>query len=197
MSPLPWEREGSDGEGWAGEDAFPGEDDSEDGPSSDFPCEGEDWEDDASAAFPREEIGESYIDANTVTIIWHHSQRRPRQAKTSAAGGRCRASVRKRDTPAPARSRKGSAYRRRHTPSTSGSRKPRTAGCPWGAAWKIADALGCSIDVVVGRYDDDDEATRVRRTYDRLSPGSRELVDEFLDFIEYREHMIASQGRWK
>lgn len=149
------------------------------------------------AAFPREEIGESYIDANTVTIIWHHSQRRPRQAKTSAAGGRCRASVRKRDTPAPARSRKGSAYRRWHTPSTSGSRKPRTAGCPWGAAWKIADALGCSIDVVVGRYDDDDEATRVQRMYDRLSPGSRELVDEFLDFIEYREHMIASQGRWK
>ena len=68
---------------------------------------------------------------------------------------------------------------------------------PMGAAWKIADALGCSIDVVVGRYDDDDEATRVQRMYDRLTPGSRERVDEFLDFIEYREHMIASQGRWK
>ena len=66
-----------------------------------------------------------------------------------------------------------------------------------GAAWKIADALGCSIDVVVGSYDDDDEATRVQRMYDRLTPGSRERVDEFLDFIEYREHMIASQVRWK
>lgn len=37
----------------------------------------------------------------------------------------------------------------------------------------------------------------MQRMCDRLSPGSRERVDEFLDFIEYREHMIASQGRWK
>jgi len=78
-------------------------------------------------------------------------------------------------------------------------RQPETPDnrIPMGAAWKIADALGCSIDVVVGRYADDDEATRVQRMYDRLTPGSRERVDEFLDFIEYREHMIASQGRWK
>ncbi|MDO4401302.1 MAG: DMT family transporter, partial [Coriobacteriia bacterium] len=66
-----------------------------------------------------------------------------------------------------------------------------------GAAWKIADALGCSIDVVVGRYDEDDEAMRIQRMHDSFTPGSRERVDEFLDFIEYREHMIASQGRWK
>ena len=66
-----------------------------------------------------------------------------------------------------------------------------------GAAWRIADALECSINVVVGRYDDDVEAMRVQRMHDRLSPGSRERVDESLDFIEYRERMIASRRRWK
>lgn len=78
-------------------------------------------------------------------------------------------------------------------------RQPETPDnrIPMGAAWKIADALGCSIDVVVGRYDEDDEAMRIQRMYDSLTLGSRERVDEFLDFIEYREHMIASQGRWK
>ena len=78
-------------------------------------------------------------------------------------------------------------------------RQPETPDnrIPMGAAWKIADALGCSIDVVVGRYDEDDEAMRIQKMYDSLTPGSRERVDEFLDFIEYREHMIASQGRWQ
>ena len=66
-----------------------------------------------------------------------------------------------------------------------------------GAAWKIADALGCSIDVVVGRYAKDDEGTRIQRMYDTLTPGSKRRVDEFMDYIEYREHMIASQGRWQ
>lgn len=47
-----------------------------------------------------------------------------------------------------------------------------------GAAWRIADALECSINVVVGRYDDDVEAMRVQRMYDRLSPGGRERVDD-------------------
>ena len=49
---------------------------------------------------------------------------------------------------------------------------------PMGAAWRIADALECSINVVVGRYDDDVEAMRVQRMYDRLSPSSRERVDD-------------------
>lgn len=59
-------------------------------------------------------------------------------------------------------------------------RQPETPDnrIPMGAAWRIADALECSINVVVGRYDDDVEATRVQRMYDRLSPGSRERVDD-------------------
>ena len=68
---------------------------------------------------------------------------------------------------------------------------------PMGAAWKIADALGCSIDMVVGRIADDGEGARVQRMYDALTPASRERLDEYLDFIEYREHMIAAQGRWQ
>ena len=78
-------------------------------------------------------------------------------------------------------------------------RQPETPDnrIPMGAAWKIADVLGCSIDVVVGRYEEDDDASRIQRMYDSLTPGSRQRVDEFLDFIEYREHMIAMQGRWK
>ena len=78
-------------------------------------------------------------------------------------------------------------------------RQPETPDnrIPMGAAWKIADALGCSIDVVVGRYAKDDEGTRIQRMYDTLTPGSKRRVDEFMDYIEYREHMIASQGRWQ
>lgn len=59
-------------------------------------------------------------------------------------------------------------------------RQPETPDnrIPMGAAWRIADALECSINVVVGRYDDDVEAMRVQRMYDRLSPGSRERVND-------------------
>ena len=77
-------------------------------------------------------------------------------------------------------------------------RQPESPDCkiPMGAAWKIADALGCSIDLIVGHANADSEGTRVQRMYDALTPGSRARLDEYLDFIEYREHMIASQGKW-
>ena len=68
---------------------------------------------------------------------------------------------------------------------------------PMGAAWKIADALGCSIDVVVGRYETDDEGSRVQRLYNKLSEPSRQRLEEYLDFIEYREHVMAAQRRWE
>ena len=68
---------------------------------------------------------------------------------------------------------------------------------PMPTAWKLADALGCSIDELVGRSAEETEGGRIQRMYNALTPGSRERLDEFLDFIEYREHMIASQGRWQ
>lgn len=67
---------------------------------------------------------------------------------------------------------------------------------PMQTAWKLADALGCSIDRLVGRSAQDSPGTRVQRMYDALTPGSRERFDEFMDFIQYREHMLAGQGKW-
>ena len=69
-------------------------------------------------------------------------------------------------------------------------------GIPMKAAWKIADALGCSIDLVVGREADESEASRVQRLYNALTPSSRDRLDEYLDFIEYREHVMNAQRRW-
>ena len=70
-------------------------------------------------------------------------------------------------------------------------------GIPMKAAWRIADALGCSIDLVVGREADESEASRVQRMYNALTPSSRSRLDEYLDFIEYREHVMAQQRRWE
>ena len=70
-------------------------------------------------------------------------------------------------------------------------------GIPMRAAWRLADALGCSIDLVVGRELDEGEASRVQRMYNALTPSSRERLDEYLDFIEYREHVMAQQRRWE
>ena len=67
---------------------------------------------------------------------------------------------------------------------------------PLRAAWRIADALGCSIDLVVGRDSEESEGSRVQRMYNALSDSSRERLDEYLDFIEYREHVVAQQRRW-
>ena len=67
---------------------------------------------------------------------------------------------------------------------------------PMKAAWRIADALGCSIDLVVGRDPDESEGSKVQRMYNALSDSSRERLDEYLDFIEYREHVVAQQRRW-
>ncbi len=68
---------------------------------------------------------------------------------------------------------------------------------PMKAAWRIADALGCSIDLVVGREPDEGDASRIQRMYNALTPGSRERLDEYLDFIEYREHVMSQQRRWE
>ena len=60
---------------------------------------------------------------------------------------------------------------------------------PMGAARQLADRLGCSIDMVVGRGEFDASAMRgpVQRRYDALSKDSQRLVDEFLEFAEARD----------
>ena len=79
-------------------------------------------------------------------------------------------------------------------------RQPESPECkiPMGAAWQIADTLGCSIDVVVGRASDEQErGGRIQSFYDSLSKSSRSRIDEYMSFIEYRERMVEAQGRWQ
>lgn len=69
-------------------------------------------------------------------------------------------------------------------------------GIPLPAAWQIADALGCSIDLVVGREDiDAPEPEGIQPRYDALSPEGRNLVDSYLSYVELGERAARSQGR--
>ena len=64
------------------------------------------------------------------------------------------------------------------------------------AAVQIADALGCSIDLVVGREDiDAPEPEGIQPRYDALSPEGRNLVDSYLSSVELGERAARSQGR--
>ena len=70
-------------------------------------------------------------------------------------------------------------------------------GIPLPAAWQIADALGCSIDLVVGRDDiDAPEPEGVQPRYDALTSAGRALVDVYLEFVEQSESdRPRTQGR--
>ena len=73
-----------------------------------------------------------------------------------------------------------------HIPNSTYSRYERApegpdCGIPLQAAWVMADKLGCSIDLVVGREDIDAprEATLDARA-GKLSRSGREMLDDFL-----------------
>ena len=69
-------------------------------------------------------------------------------------------------------------------------------GIPLSAAWQIADKLGCSIDLVLGREDiDAPEPEGIQPRYDALSPEGRALVDSYLSYVELGERAARSQGR--
>lgn len=53
---------------------------------------------------------------------------------------------------------------------------------PTKVAWAMADALGCSIDEVVGRERVTSGTSPLQETYDGLTPETRSLVDEFMAF---------------
>lgn len=62
------------------------------------------------------------------------------------------------------------------------------------AAWQIADKLGCSIDLVIGREDiDTPDPEGIQPRYDALSPEGRALVDSYLSYVELSEHAMRSQ----
>lgn len=72
---------------------------------------------------------------------------------------------------------------------------------PLKAAWAIADRLGTSIDVVVGRRsltDADAERGEVQREYDSFSQDGRDSMDEFRRFVRWQEEKgRADDGRRK
>ena len=73
-------------------------------------------------------------------------------------------------------------------------RQPETPECaiPMASAWAIADALGVSIDLVVGRADiDAPDPAPVQTRYDHLSKADQQRADEYLDFLELR----TAEGR--
>ena len=71
------------------------------------------------------------------------------------------------------------------------------SGIPLPAAWAMADKLGVSIDLVVGR---DDIDAQYMLTLDdrarRLSRSGREMLDDFMRYLEFREAANAAQG-WR
>ena len=69
-------------------------------------------------------------------------------------------------------------------------------GIPLPAAWRIADKLGCSIDLVIGREDIDAPATEgIQPRYDALSPEGRALVDSYLSYVKLGERAARGRGR--
>lgn len=70
-------------------------------------------------------------------------------------------------------------------------------GIPLPSAWAIADALGCSIDLVVGREDiDASGGDSIQDRVEALSRTGREMHDDYLRFLEFRENANASQD-WR
>ena len=86
-------------------------------------------------------------------------------------------------------------------PSSTYARYERTGdgvdcGIPLSAAWQIADALGCSIDLVVGRENiDASRPEGIQLRYDALSDEGRFLVDSYLTYVEFGECAAHSQRR--
>lgn len=71
---------------------------------------------------------------------------------------------------------------------------PETA-IPMKAAFVIADALGCSIDALVGREQGEASIARgdLQRRYEALSDDGKQLVDDFLNMAEMREERAERQ----
>lgn len=68
-------------------------------------------------------------------------------------------------------------------------------GIPLPRLWAIADALGCTIDLVVGREDvDAPRHDSVQSRYDALGPAGRQLVESYLSYVEESESQGSRPG---
>ncbi len=69
---------------------------------------------------------------------------------------------------------------------------------PIKSAWSIADALGCTIDAVVGRLTIEEVRSgrgEMQVWYDALSPEGQELMDAMREVVEKREHKRGLRRR--
>lgn len=68
---------------------------------------------------------------------------------------------------------------------------------PMDRAWQLADALGTTIDAVVGREAPDPAAARgeVQLEYDGLTPETRALADELREFVLMKDERIRARKR--
>lgn len=66
---------------------------------------------------------------------------------------------------------------------------------PMHSAWAMADALGCSIDEVVGHESVTSAAGGLQGFYDALLPESRALMDEFIDFVRMHDERERQRRR--
>ena len=77
----------------------------------------------------------------------------------------------------------------------NGAQGPDSA-IPIAAAWAIADKLGTTIDVVVGREPRQaPEGRDLNAFYDRLTEGSQRILDELTQWLDFRDRVIATEGR--
>ncbi|MBR1830315.1 MAG: helix-turn-helix transcriptional regulator [Atopobiaceae bacterium] len=67
---------------------------------------------------------------------------------------------------------------------------------PTAAAWAIADKLGTTIDAVVGRTSEPEgDGMDLNAFYRSLSEGSQGLLDEIVKWLDFRERVLATEGR--
>lgn len=64
-------------------------------------------------------------------------------------------------------------------------------------AWIVADFLRCSIDAVVGREPVDPSEMRgpVQRIYDKLSDRNKGMVDDYLEYVRYKDGKERGRDR--
>lgn len=80
-------------------------------------------------------------------------------------------------------------------PSTYSRYESSPNKIPLRAAWQLADALGTTIDAIVGREVPAPSATRgkVQLEYDGLTPEGRAIADEFREFVLMKDKRIRSR----
>lgn len=82
-------------------------------------------------------------------------------------------------------------------PASTYSRYERAAkgphcGIPLAAAWAMADKLGVSIDLLVGRRGiEPPPPVTLDMRADKLSRSGREMLDDFMQYLEFRETPAA------